>query len=78
VPVVARSADASLLVVEEGRTGARQALGAKRRLENHLVRVCGLVVNRSGRQVPRRTNVASVWNFRKSAGAEKRPLVGIH
>jgi len=78
VPVVARSADASLLVVEEGRTGARQALGAKRRLENHLVRVFGLVVNRSGRQVPRRTNVASVWNFRKSAGAEKRPLVGIH
>jgi len=47
VAVVAGHADASVLVVEERRTSMRQALAAKRRLENHQIQVLGLVVNRS-------------------------------
>ena len=77
VPVVARSADASLLVVEEGRTGARQALGAKRRLENHHVRVFGLVVNRSGRQARKKATLSGAGSVRKTTNPESRPMVGI-
>jgi Mrp family chromosome partitioning ATPase len=58
-PVVARAADASLFVVEEGRTGSRLALAVRRRLETLQVRILGVVVNRSrlrltsGPDVPR-------------------------
>ena len=75
--MVELAADGSLLVVEEGRTGARQALGAKRRLENHHVRVFGLVVNRSGSQAPKKATFAGAGTVRKTTGAENRPLVGI-
>lgn len=54
VPVIAGQADASVLVVEEGRSTLRQALAAKRRLENHQVRLLGLVVNYSMTKVSRR------------------------
>ena len=77
VPIVARSADASLLVVEEGRTGARQALAAKRRLENHHVRVLGLVVNRSRNRTSHRPESGRTPAVRDKAGAGARPLVGI-
>ncbi len=77
VPVVARSADASLLVVEEGRSGARQALAAIRRLENHQVRVLGLVVNRSGSRGSRRPGSSKPEAARAKAGSGNRPLVGI-
>lgn len=77
VPIVARSADASLLVVEEGRTGARQALGAKRRLENHQVRVLGLVVNRSRGRLPSKRGSAGPVPARSKAACGKRPMVGI-
>ena len=45
--VIAGDADASILVVQEGRTRLREAARARRRLENHRVRVLGLVVNES-------------------------------
>jgi capsular exopolysaccharide synthesis family protein len=77
VPIVARSADASLLVVEEGRTGARQTLGAKRRLENHQVRVLGLVVNRSRGRLPSNRGSSGPGPVRSKAAPGKRPLVGI-
>jgi capsular exopolysaccharide synthesis family protein len=53
VAVIAAHADASILVVEERRTGIRQALAAKRRLENHRISVLGLVVNRSLTRISR-------------------------
>jgi len=77
VPVLAGSADASLLVVEEGRTGARQALAAKRRLENHQVRVLGLVVNRSQVRMSRTSEVARNGSGPGRVSAGWRRLVGI-
>jgi len=76
VPVVAGSADASLLVVEEGRTGARQASAAKRRLENHHVRVLGLVVNRSQVRLSRTSEVARNGKGPGRVAAGWRRLVG--
>jgi hypothetical protein len=77
VPVVAGSADTSLFVVEEGRTGARHALAAKRRLENHQVRVLGLVVNRSQVRRSRMSEVARNGKGPGRAVAGWRRLVGI-
>jgi len=77
VPVVARSADASLLVVEERRTGARQALGAKRRLENHQVRVLGLVVNRSDSRLSRKPEGARFSEARERTGPANRARVSV-
>lgn len=77
VPVVARSADASLLVVEEGRSGGRQALAASRRLENHQVRVLGLIVNRSDSRSSRRRRSSKPAAAHAKAGSGNRPLVAI-
>lgn len=51
--VIAAHSDAQILVVEERRTEARQALEAARRLANHGIFPLGLVVNRSRTPQPR-------------------------
>ena len=53
-----------ILVVEEKRTRARDAVRARRRLDTHRVRVMGLVLNRSRHDLsPRFDSTRSFLNF---------------
>jgi len=77
VPVIASQADASILVVEESHSTLRQALAAKRRLENHQVRILGLVVNRSSTRVARRPWRERIFSAFENVEGAKDALVGI-
>ncbi|HEY3226064.1 MAG TPA: polysaccharide biosynthesis tyrosine autokinase [Planctomycetota bacterium] len=77
VPVIAGQADASILVVEERRSSLRHALAAKRRLENHQIRILGLVVNRSLTPVSRRPWRERIFSAFETVEGGKDALVGV-